>query len=87
MVDQQDREREGTEVAGSEPVTSPDQHHPTNRKAWRIAGVLTALALVSMMFCNNDISGLEKIWLIGIAAGLLAIIVGDAVLRRMGLRQ
>jgi len=78
---------EGPKVAGSEPVTSPDQHRPTNRKAARAGAIITALALVSMMFGNNDVSGTAKIWLIGIAASLLAIVIGDAVLRRNGLRD
>ena len=73
-------------MAGNEPVTSPDQHKPGNRKAGRIGAVVTALLLVSMIFNNNDVSGTAKIWLIGIALGLLAIVVGDAVLRRNGLR-
>jgi hypothetical protein len=74
-------------VAGSEPVTSPDQHKPGHRKAGRIGAVVTALALVAMIFHNNDVSGIAKIWLIGIAVGLIAIVVGDAVLRRNGLRS
>jgi hypothetical protein len=74
-------------VAGSEPVTSPDQHKPGHRKAGRIGAVVTALALVAMIFGNNDVSGIAKIWLIGIAVGLLAIVIGDAVLRRNGLRS
>lgn len=73
-------------MAGNEPVTSPDQHKPGNRKAGRIGAVVTALLLVSMIFNNNDVSGTAKIWLIGIALGLLAIVVGDAILRRNGLR-
>ena len=73
-------------MAGNEPVTSPDQHKTGNRKAGRIGAVVTALLLVSMIFNNNDVSGTAKIWLIGIALGLLTIVVGDAVLRRNGLR-
>lgn len=74
-------------MAGSEPVTSPDQHKPGHRKAGRIGAVVSALALVAMIFNNNEVSGIAKIWLIGIALGLLAIVVGDAVLRRNGLRS
>lgn len=74
-------------MAESEPVTSPDQRKPINRKAGRIGAVLTALALLSMMFCNNEVSWMEKMWLIGIAGGLLAIVIGDEVLRRAGLRS
>lgn len=73
-------------MAGSEPVTSPDQHKPTNRKAAYTGAVLTAAALVTMMFCNNEVNGIAKLWLVGLAAALLAIVAGDAILRRSGLR-
>jgi Protein of unknown function (DUF2631) len=74
-------------VAGSEPVTSPDQRKPGHRKTGRIGAIVVALILVGMMFRNNEVSGLEKLWLIGIALGLVAIVIGDAVLRRNGLRS
>ncbi|HEX5542174.1 MAG TPA: hypothetical protein VFX60_11550 [Micromonospora sp.] len=74
-------------MAESEPVTSPDQHKPVNRKAWRFAAIFTAAVLLLIMITENEISWLERLWLIGISGGLLAIIIGDAVLRRMGLRS
>jgi hypothetical protein len=74
-------------VAGSEPVTSPDQRKPGHRRLGRLGAILVAGLLVAMMFRNNDISGTEKLWLIGIAAGLVVAVVGDAVLRRNGLRS
>lgn len=74
-------------MAGSEPVTSPDQHKPGHRKAGRIGAIVIALLLVAMIFRNNDVSGIAKLWLLGIAAGLVAIVIGDAVLRRNGLRS
>jgi hypothetical protein len=74
-------------VAGSEPVTAPDQHKPGHRKSGRIAAVLSAVVLVVMAFCGNHEGRVEDIWLIGIAALLLAIVIGDAVLRRNGLRS
>jgi hypothetical protein len=74
-------------VAESEPITSPDQRKPINRKAGRIGAILTALILLAMMFNNNEVSGTAKIWLIGTAAILLAIVIGDEVLRRNGLRS
>lgn len=77
---------EGPEVAGSEPVTSPDQHKPGHRRAGRIGAVFTALALVAMMFGNNDVSGTAKLWLVGTAVLLLGAVIGDVVLRRNGLR-
>ena len=73
-------------MAGSEPVTSPDQHKPGHRKAGRIGAVLSAVALL-VMLCGNHEGRVEDIWLFGIAALLLVIVIGDAVLRRNGLRS
>jgi hypothetical protein len=74
-------------VAGSEPVTAPDQHKPGNRKAGRFGAIFCALALVAMIFNNNEVSGIEKIWLIAIAVGLVVAVIGDVILRRNGLRS
>jgi hypothetical protein len=73
-------------VAGSEPVTSPDQHKPGHRKAGQIGAVLSALALLAMI-CGNHEGRVEDLWLIGLAALLLIIVIGDIVLRRSGLRS
>ncbi|MET8120783.1 DUF2631 domain-containing protein [Micromonospora sp. NPDC005189] len=73
-------------MAGSEPVTSPDQHKPGHRKSGQIGAVLSALALLAMI-CGNHEGRVEDIWLIGLAALLLIIVIGDAVLRRNGLRS
>lgn len=73
-------------MAGSEPVTSPDQRKPGHRKAGRIGAVLSALALLAMTIGNHQ-GRTEDIWLVGLALALLAIVVGDAVLRRNGLRS
>ncbi|MFR9775557.1 DUF2631 domain-containing protein [Micromonospora sp. MS34] len=74
-------------MAGSEPVTAPDQHKPGHRKSGRIGAVLSAVVLVVMAICGNHEGKVEDIWLIGIAALLLAIVIGDTVLRRNGLRS
>ncbi|MER7167053.1 DUF2631 domain-containing protein [Micromonospora sp. NPDC000207] len=73
-------------MAGSEPVTSPDQHKPGHRKAGRIGAVVTALALLSML-CGNHEGRVEDLWLVGLAVLLLGIVIGDVVLRRNGLRS
>ncbi|MFC4021283.1 DUF2631 domain-containing protein [Micromonospora sp. GCM10011542] len=73
-------------MAGSEPVTSPDQHKPGHRKLGRIGAVLSALVLLAMI-CGNHEGKVEDIWLVGLAVLLLAIVIGDAVLRRNGLRS
>jgi ABC-type enterobactin transport system permease subunit len=74
-------------VAGTEPVTSPDQHKPTPIKAARIAGVISAIALVLMAFFGNHQGKVEVIWLVGIAVGIIAILAVDGVLRRNGLKN
>ena len=73
-------------MAGSEPVTSPDQRKPGNRKAARIGAVVTILALLSMLIGNHT-GRVEDIFLVVIAAGLAVILVVDVVLRRNGLRS
>jgi lysylphosphatidylglycerol synthetase-like protein (DUF2156 family) len=73
-------------VAGSEPVTSPDQRKPGHRKAGRIGAVVSALALLAMTIGNHE-GRVEDIWLVTVAVLLLAIVIGDAVLRRNGLRS
>ncbi|MEO3817980.1 hypothetical protein [Plantactinospora sp. B24E8] len=74
-------------MAGSEPVTSPDQHKPGHRKAGRIGALVSAAAIVAMMFNNNEVSGIAKLWLGGFAAFLVVVVIGDTVLRRNGLRS
>lgn len=73
-------------MAGSEPVTSPDQRKPGKRKAARIGAVITILALLSMLIGNHT-GRTEDIFLIVSAATLAAILIGDVVLRRNGLRS
>ena len=73
-------------MAGSEPVTSPDQRKPGHRKAGQIGAVVSALALLAML-CGNHEGRVENLWLIGIAVTLLVIVVGDIILRRNGLRS
>ena len=73
-------------MAGSEPVTSPDQRKPGGRKASRIGAVLTILVLLSMLIGNHT-GRIEDIFLVVIAASLALILIGDVVLRRNGLRS
>ena len=74
-------------MAGTEPVTSPDQHKPTPIKAARWAGGLSAIVLVLMGQFGNHEGNVEKIWLFGIAAAIAAILIVDGVLRRNGLKN
>lgn len=73
-------------MAGSEPVTSPDQRKPGHRRAGQIGAVVSALAMLAMLSGNHE-GRVEDIWLISGAALLLLIVIGDAVLRRNGLRS
>ncbi|HEY8533853.1 MAG TPA: DUF2631 domain-containing protein [Micromonospora sp.] len=73
-------------MAGSEPVTSPDQLKPRNLKPARIGAIVSAVLLLLMMFGNHR-GRVENLWLMGLAALLIAIVIGDAVLRRNGLRS
>ncbi|SCL58271.1 Protein of unknown function [Micromonospora chersina] len=49
--------------------------------------MLSAAVLVLMALCGNHEGNVENIWLFGLAALLLAVVIGDAVLRRNGLRS
>jgi multisubunit Na+/H+ antiporter MnhB subunit len=73
-------------VAGSEPVTSPDQHKPTPVKQAYVAGVVVIIALV-LLSIGSSITTEERAWLYGIAGGLAFLIIADATLRRNGLRS
>lgn len=73
-------------MAGTEPVTSPDQRKPGNRRAGQVAAVVSALILLSMIIGNHE-GNIENIWLVVLALGLLGIVVGDVILRRNGLRS
>ncbi|MEV0270869.1 DUF2631 domain-containing protein [Hamadaea sp. NPDC050747] len=72
-------------MAGTEPVTSPDQHKPTPVKAARIAGVLSIIALLLMTLGNHE-GRVEDVFLVTFAGIIAALIIIDAVLRRNGLR-
>ena len=68
------------------PVTAPDQHQPTNLKWARIGGVGSIAVLLLMLLGNHD-GQTENLFLIGTAAVIAAVLIGDAVLRRNGLRR
>ncbi|GAA1758533.1 DUF2631 domain-containing protein [Luedemannella helvata] len=73
-------------MAGNEPVTSPDQHKPTNVKLARIGGIITIAALLLMLIGNHE-GAIEEIWLIGTAAALALLMVVDWLLRKNGLNS
>jgi len=72
-------------VAAEEPVTSPDQHKPSNYRLARIGAVATIVILL-MMLCGNHKGHVEDVFLIGTAALLAAVLIGDWLLRKNGLR-
>lgn len=74
-------------MAGSEPVTSPDQHKPGNRKAARIGAVLSIVIIVLMAAFGNHQGRVEELFAYGVAALLAAILIIDEALRRAGLRS
>ena len=72
-------------MSDEEPVTSPDQHKPTPVKAAYTAGFVTIVILLLMLIGNRG--HVEDIWLIGLSATILAIIIIDWAQRRNGLKQ
>lgn len=73
-------------MAAEEPVTAPDQHKPSNPRLARLLGVLIIVGLLSMLFGNHE-GRVEDLWLIGIAALIAAMLVGDWLMRKNGLRS
>ena len=73
-------------MADNEPVVAPDQLRPGSRKGARIGAIVSALILLSMIIGNHE-GNTENVWLVIIALGLIGAVIGDAVLRRNGLRS
>lgn len=73
-------------VVAEEQVYAPDQLKKGHPKAFKIAGVLTMIALVLMVIGNQQ-GHIEDIYLILTAALIGAAIVLDTVLRRRGLKK
>ena len=73
-------------MASEEPVTSPDQHKPTPIRAIRIVSVVIIVVMLLMLLGNNDVATGAP-WILGIAGGIAALLIIDAVLRRNGLRD
>jgi hypothetical protein len=68
-----------------EEVYAPDQLKPGNRKRAQKGAIISA-AIMLLFFWGNQQGNTEKVWLVVIAIGLVAVIIGDAILRRSGLR-
>ncbi|MGW4946807.1 DUF2631 domain-containing protein [Actinoplanes sp. NPDC004185] len=78
-------EEEPTVAAENEPVYAPDQLKPGNRKGAQRGAIGAAVVLLLYLVGNHE-GNTENIWIIGIAVGLIAIVIIDVVLRRNGLR-
>ncbi|MFI1989328.1 DUF2631 domain-containing protein [Actinoplanes sp. NPDC020271] len=66
-------------------VHAPDQLKPTNRRRAQKGAIISAVVLL-MFFWGNQEGNTEKVWLVVIAIGLVAAVIGDVVLRKAGLR-
>jgi Protein of unknown function (DUF2631) len=73
-------------VAGDEPVTSPDQRKPVNPRKARVAAIV-AVVILLLMSLGNHKGHIEDLWLVGLAALIVLMLIGDWVLRRNGLRD
>jgi hydrogenase-4 membrane subunit HyfE len=73
-------------VADNEPVISPDQRKPTNLRLVRAAAVASTLVLLLCLIGNHR-GRVEDVWILGVAALMLLLLVVDWVLRRNGLRS
>ena len=67
------------------PVYAPDQLKPGNRKRAQRGAIISAVVLLSF-FWGNQQGNTEKVWLVILAVGLIAVLIGDAIMRRSGLR-
>jgi hypothetical protein len=71
-----------------EPVLAPDQVKPLPfRRLTPIAAFVSAALLVIMAFFGNHQGDTEKIYLVGIAAIIVLVVIGDFFLRKAGLRN
>jgi len=73
-------------VAAEEPVTSPDQHKPGHPRAARIAAVAVIISLLLMIIGNHQ-GNVENIFLVVTAGIIAAILVGDWLMRKNGLKS
>ncbi|MDT5032910.1 MAG: hypothetical protein QOC94_3081 [Actinoplanes sp.] len=72
-------------IVAEEPVYSPDQLKPSNRK-WARRGAIGTAVLILSLFWGNHEGNTENIYLVLFALGLIGAVVADAVLRRNGLK-
>ena len=68
-----------------EPVYSPDQLKPGNRKWGRIGAIVSAVAVL-LYFWGNHEGNTENVYLVLTAVTLIGAVIADVVLRRSGLK-
>ncbi len=73
-------------MAGNEPVTSPDQRKLVNPRKARIGAIGAVVILLALLLPTHK-GHVEDLWLAGLAGLIVAMIIGDWVLRRNGLRD
>jgi sugar phosphate permease len=73
-------------TVAEEPVYSPDQLKPGNRK-WARRGAIGTAVLVLLLFWGNHEGNTENIYLVVTALILVGAVVLDSVLRRNGLKS
>ena len=71
--------------AESDPVYSPDQLKPGNRK-WARRGAIGSAVIMLLFFWGNQEGNTEKVYLVLTAALLIGAVLVDSVLRRNGLK-
>ena len=69
-----------------EPVYSPDQLKPGNRK-WARRGAIGTAILILALFWGNHEGNTENIYLVVTALLLIGAVIVDVVLRRNGLKS
>jgi hypothetical protein len=72
-------------IVAEEPVYSPDQLKPGNRKLAR-RGALGTAVLILALFWGNHEGNTESIYLVLFAGGLVAAVALDALLRHNGIK-
>jgi hypothetical protein len=71
--------------AESDPVYSPDQLKPGNRK-WARRGAIGSAAIMLLYFWGNQEGNTEKVFLVLTAVLLVGAVLVDTALRRNGLK-
>lgn len=72
-------------MAAEEPIVSPDQRKPANRKAMYSALLISAAILLTFLFGNHP-GRVEDLFVILSAGILVAIVAVDAWMHKTGLR-